>query len=110
MMEQYQQELFNKLAAYSENDIKLTMSVGRQTGKSLYHQILNSKLLNQPAFVVLEDHWEIPNHKRVDVNSKIACWIEEQDISQWKWESNGPGDDRYVITPELLTMLTLKFS
>ena len=107
-MEKYQQELFNKLAAYNNNDIRLTMAMGRQTGKS----ILNKVWLDEqhPKFIVLEDHWEIPNHKRIDVKPEIAHWIKEQDISQWKWESNGPYDDRYVITPELLTMLQLKWA
>ena len=104
-MKPYQQELFNKLAAYCNNDIKLTMAMGRQSGKSMYRA-----LIVPPGFVVLEDHWEYPNHKRVDVNIHISAWIEQQDITQWKPDTNCVRYDRYIITPELLTMLTLKFS
>ena len=107
-MKKYQEELFNKLAAYCNNDITLTMSMGRQTGKSRFTKVWLDEY--GPKFIVLEDQWEIPNHKRIDVKPEIARWIEEQDISQWKWESNGPYDDRYVITPELLTLLQLKWS
>ena len=104
-MEKYQQELFNKLAAYNNNDIKLTMAMGRQAGKSLY-----GLLMDHAPFVVLEDHWEWPNHKRVDVILPIANWIEQQDITQWKPDTNCARYDRYIITPELLTLLQLKFS
>ena len=107
-MEKYQQELFNKLAAYNQADTELRIfAAGRQSGKSMFNIWLDEY---GPKFVVLADHWEIPNHKRVDVSSEIAHWIEEQDISQWKWETNGPADDRYVITPELLTLLQLRWA
>lgn len=107
-MEKYQLDMWKKLEAYNRADTEFTIwYASGGVGKSMFNVWLDEYA---PKFVVLEDHWEIPNHKRVDVNPKIAQWIEEQDISQWKWESNGPSDDRYVITPELLTMLQLKFS
>lgn len=48
MMEPWQTDLFNKLAAYSNNDIRMTMSMGRQSGKSAFHQ-LYKQFMNKPA-------------------------------------------------------------
>ena len=47
-LEPWQKDMFNKLAAYSSNDIKMTMSMGRQTGKSVFHQ-LYKEFMNKPA-------------------------------------------------------------
>ena len=47
-MEPWQTDLFNKLASYNSNDIKLTTSMGRQTGKSTFHQ-LYKQFMNYPS-------------------------------------------------------------
>ena len=65
--------------------------------------------LDAPKFIVLDNHWEYPNHKRVDVRYPVQFWIEEQDISQWKPDSDGVAYSRYIMTPELLTLLQLKW-
>lgn len=61
-------------------------------------------------YVVLDDHWEYPNYKRVDVNITIAAWVESHDITQWKPDTNCASYDRYIVTPELLTLLQLKWA
>lgn len=66
--------------------------------------------LGAPLFTVLDDHWEYPNHKRVAVRYPVQFWIEEQDYTQWKPDDNGPAYDRYFITPELLTLLQLRWA
>jgi len=63
-----------------------------------------------PNYVILEDHWDEPNHKRVDVTIPISLWIEQQDVTQWKPDVNTASSYRYIITPKLLTLLLLKWS
>ena len=63
-----------------------------------------------PNYVILEDHWDGPNHKRVDVTLHISLWIEQQDVTQWKPDVNTASSYRYIITPKLLTLLLLKWS
>ena len=66
--------------------------------------------IDAPKFIVLNDHRDYPNHKRVSVRYPIQFWIEEQDPTQWKFDDNGPEYDRYIITPELLTLLHLRWA
>ena len=107
-MNKIQLDMWDKLAAYNRADTEFTVfAAGSGVGKSQFQM-----LKEQPFFEVLDDHWEHPNRKRVDVTDDIAEWIKTQD--EYSWEDTGVilwgGYHRYVITPELLTMLTLKFS
>lgn len=66
--------------------------------------------LDAPLFTVLDGHREWPNHKRVDVRYPVQFWIEEQDCTQWKPDGDGIAYSRYIITPELLTLLQLRWA
>jgi hypothetical protein len=106
-MEKYQQQMADII---NSSTAKFVTTTARQSGKSLYHQILDSKLLNLPRFVVLEDHWEHLDQVRVDVMLEIAEWIEQQDKLCWKMDANTGIYYRYSLTPELLTLLQLRWS
>ena len=102
-MEKYQQEIWDLI-----NNPNLGPFISTPTrGNSLYEM-----LMAQPFFEVLEYHWEYPGKKRVDVSISVASWIHQQDNSQW--EDTGViiigNYNRFIITPELLTLLTLKFA
>ena len=106
-MEKYQQQMADII---NSGNARFVTTIARQSGKSLYHQILDSKLLNLPRFVVLEDHWEHPDQVRVDVKLEIAEWIEQQDKLCWEKNVNTGSYYRYMLTPELLTLLRLRWS
>ena len=41
-----------------------------------------------PNYVILEDHWDGPRHKRVDVTIPVSLWIEQQAVTEWKPDVN----------------------
>ena len=85
-MEPWQQDLFNKLAAYSNNDIRMTMSMGRQSGKSAFQQLYR-EFMNKPSsrFVPYDLH-----HKHGLMIQDYMWWhANEREILNWM-EANLP--------------------
>lgn len=63
-------------------------------------------------FDVLEDHWEYPGLKRVEVSYGVREWIEQHDKVDWQGGDIKlvKGWYRFEISPRLLTLLKLKWS
>lgn len=47
---------------------------------------------------------------RLSFRYPVQFWIEEQDCTQWKPDGDGVAYSRYIITPELLTLLQLRWA
>lgn len=105
----------NELKEYQREMLKMLQSpdhaliVGRQTGKALYNSY-TQEFVKPPDYILLEDHWEYPGLIRLDVIPIIGNWIESHDKSSWQYEVCVGDYERYTISPELYTLLTLKFS
>lgn len=72
--------------------------------------------LNPPKWTIITEHNEIipKGYVVVDANREISYWIEKQELYMWKH-----GElktvmqsfyDRYIISEELLSRLTLRWS
>jgi hypothetical protein len=72
--------------------------------------------LTPPKWVTVTNHNEtVPEgYVVVDVNREVSHWIEQQALYMWKHgelKATRPGFwDRYIISEELLTWLSLRWS
>ena len=103
-LKEYQKEMIELI----NSDVNSLISI-RTHSKALYNS-RTQEFVNQLDYVLLEDHWEYPGLKRVDVTDTIKSWIETHDISTWCVDVNDEYYTRMIIQPELLTLLQLKFS
>ena len=93
--------------------------VGVQPMTASTGQIFNIKHKYAPDYTILDEsiagYPQVPEgYKVVDVNIMISLWIKEQPVDMWKF-SDGYGAglgsrDRYVISPQLLTWLELRWT
>lgn len=107
----WQMDLINKTGGFKPGEF--VVSVGRQTGKSLYLQYVKdlTYMLNGPAYSEMDD--SIVDNERwfcVKCNDEVAKWLRTQNKNYWYEHNTSKPIPMFDVQDKLYTMLKLTFT